>query len=842
MRSTWRVTGSAVGLALAALQGAAHAQSVGQAQPYVFDPTPAVSSVTAVAANLAPGATVIEPLVVPASSVTSTVAAPVVSAASPIYDAASPVASSYYSTVTTTTAAPVSASAPVVAATPVAASAVAPLYTATPPVAISAPVVVAPVAPPVAPPLYSATPPAAAFPVASAPVLTPVAPSTVYLEPIDMIGYRETRPGVTEVSGEALEIAMGARVDEALREIPGVFTRINPQQPGVAMNIRGFEGSGRVNSMVDGVRQNFRFTGHEAQGFTYVDQNLLSSIDVARGAETGVGGGGLAGSVNFRTLGVSDIVAPGQNYGALARAGWGSNGAGFSGVVGGGLRYEGLGVAGAVSYRDSDDYKNGNGEKIAETGQELVSGLVKAEFDNGGDHRANLGGVFYDNEFAANSYYQTLTNRTLTAGYGYNPLGNDLVDFEANLRFSDIKTTYDRAISPPPPPRFAAAVGRVVRTQGIGGDLSNRSLLSFGEVDLVSTNGLEYFRDQLKGENGVNPLGLANGNVNPNDGRATDLALFSENELSYGMFDLTAGLRYDRYTVKGSGEYLSGLAPNVVRVPFDVDISEGKFNPSLTLSAEPVEGLRPFVKWSRSSRAPTLQETLLGGSHPGQTASSFRPNPNLKPERMETWEFGARFDRRDLLQQGDSVTARANYYRSNVNDYILSAFNPAAGGMSFINTPGESKVSGVELEAGYDAGPYFIRAAYAHADSKLPEQTAGLGAGQYLPDDTASITAGVRLLDRKLTLGAAYNYVSGGLEVVQPLTPNAPTLVEKKDSYGVVDLFADYQLTDNFRVGAKVTNVFDKAYRSWLTPAPFTATGQDTGAGRAFFITGEARF
>lgn len=837
MRSTWRVTGSAVGLALAALQGGAHAQSVGQAQPYVFDPTPAVSSVTAVAASLAPGATVIEPLVVPASSVTSTVAAPVVSAAAPIYDAASPVASSYYSTVTTTTAAPVSASAPVVAATPVAASAAAPLYTATPPVAISAPVVVAPVAPPVAPPLYSATPPAAAFPVASAPVLTPVAPSTVYLEPIDMIGYRETRPGVTEVSGEALEIAMGARVDEALREIPGVFTRINPQQPGVAMNIRGFEGSGRVNSMVDGVRQNFRFTGHEAQGFTYVDQNLLSSIEVARGAETGVGGGGLAGSVNFRTLGVSDIVAPGQNYGALARAGWGSNGAGFSGVVGGGLRYEGLGVAGAVSYRDSDDYKNGNGAKIAETGQELVSGLVKAEYDNGGDHRANLGGVFYDNEFGANSYYQTLTNRTLTAGYGYNPLGNDLVDFEANLRFSDIKTTYDRPMT-----ASTSALGRTVRTQGIGGDLSNRSFVSFGDVELTSTNGLEYFRDQLKGENGVSPTtGLPNGNVNPNDGRATDLALFTENELSYGIFDLTAGLRYDRYTVKGSGEYKSGTAPNLVSNPFDVDISEGKLNPSLTLSVEPVEGLRPFVKWSRASRAPTLQETMLGGSHPGQAASGFRPNPDLKPERMSTWEFGARFDRRDMLQQGDSVTARANYYRSNVDDYILSGYNAAARGMSFINAPGESKVSGVELEAGYDAGPYFIRAAYAHADSKLPAQTAGLGAGQYLPDDTASITAGVRLLDRKLTLGGAYNYVSGGTEV-----DLIQGVVEKKNSYGIVDLFADYQLTDNFRVGAKVTNVFDKAYRSWLTPAPVAFAPpfppQDTGAGRAFFITGEARF
>ena len=68
--------------------------------------------------------------------------------------------------------------------------------------------------------------------------------------------------------------------------MPGTSTRENPQNPGVAVNIRGFEGSGRVNMMIDGVRQNFRFTAHEAKGFAYVDPALLAGVDIMRGARS----------------------------------------------------------------------------------------------------------------------------------------------------------------------------------------------------------------------------------------------------------------------------------------------------------------------------------------------------------------------------------------------------------------------------------------------------------------------------------------------------------------------------------------------------------------------------
>ena len=128
------------------------------------------------------------------------------------------------------------------------------------------------------------------------------------------------------------EIETFGQVDtgDVLRSMPGTFTRESPQNAGVAVNIRGFEGSGRVNMMIDGVRQNFRFTGHEAQGFVYVDPALLAGVDIARGAVSTAGGAGaLVGTANLRTLDVDDIIKPGQKTGVMTTLTYGTNGVGW---------------------------------------------------------------------------------------------------------------------------------------------------------------------------------------------------------------------------------------------------------------------------------------------------------------------------------------------------------------------------------------------------------------------------------------------------------------------------------------------------------------------------------
>src|SRR3569832_1132870 len=177
-----------------------------------------------------------------------------------------------------------------------------------------------------------------------APAVTPaLAQSTTestYLSPLvvaaaGLVGgsigdpYKKTA-AVSVVSKDEIGQFGGQNLDNALRTQPGVFTRDNPQNIGVAVNVRGLEGSGRVTLSIDCAKQNFRFTGHEAQGFTYVDPAILAGIDVQRGsAEGAAGAGSLAGSANFRTLSIDDIVTdPDKNYGGGGAAAGGGGGGG----------------------------------------------------------------------------------------------------------------------------------------------------------------------------------------------------------------------------------------------------------------------------------------------------------------------------------------------------------------------------------------------------------------------------------------------------------------------------------------------------------------------------------
>ncbi|MCQ4160364.1 TonB-dependent receptor [Roseomonas sp. GC11] len=599
----------------------------------------------------------------------------------------------------------------------------------------------------------------------------------------------------------------GNSLDDLLRGVSGVFTRETSQQPGVAVNIRGFEGQGRVNMMIDGVRQSFRFTGHEAAGFTYVDPNLLAGIDITRGAVLDAGGGALAGTVNFRTLGVDDVVAPGRSFGALSRLSWGSNGVGFQEMLAAGARIGGTGVMGAISQRNSDNYHDGYGNSVAGSGQELTSGLVKMTTDLGGGHSLGLGAVIYDNDFYANSFYQTVNNKTFTANYRYNP-GNNLIDLRVNAAYNDLVMKYTDGAT-------KSTIGRVIEDKGAGFDVSNLSTFTWGPFRVRSNNGMEYFHDEVSSENG---------GVNPADGTSSLLGVFTDTTFSYGIFDLTPGLRYNRYTLDGSSQ------PSRTASRADVDLTKDSLDPKLTLAANVTSWLQPYVTWSRSMRAPTLQETMLGGDHPGNTSASFIPNANLRPETQQGWEFGVNVNRHGLWRADDVFTARANYFMMDVDDYIVARYVSSARAYRYENVTGTSKVSGFELEMSYDPRIVFARASFTHTNSDLATQQPGAGASQYLPDNIGSVTFGARFLDERLTVGSRYDYVSDGKQATF-----TGTTTQGGKPYHLLGLFASAKVTENVEVNARVTNLMDVAY------TPFLST-IGTGQGRTIYLGTEIRF
>ena len=644
----------------------------------------------------------------------------------------------------------------------------------------------------------------------------------------------ETPAAVSTATKSELETFGQVNTGDVLRAMPGTYTRESPTNSGIAVNIRGLEGSGRVNMMIDGVRQNFRFTTHEAQGLLYVDPSLLAGVDIERGAVATTGGAGaLAGSANFRTLGIDDIIKPGNSTGAITSLTWGSNNQGFSEMAAGAVRAGSVAVGGAISYRNPDDYKNGDGLTIPYSRQDILSGLVKAEFGATPYNRLTIGGVFYDNDFFAQSVYQQVDSKVFTAKYRYTSMDNPLIDFRFNASMSDVAMHYRRAISP------MASAGRHIRDEGMGLDMSNTSRFNWGAIQVKSEYGVEYFKDDVTAKNLINPG--SGGGVNPS-GESSIGGVFSQTTFSHGVFDLIAGLRYDFYQLDGTFTAQPGNPQGVPVGLYDLDRSEGRLNPKVTLAAQVTPWLQPYITYAESFRPPTIQETMLGGSHPSG-GFGFAPNPFLKPEILKGWELGANVTANGVWSRRDAFRFKAAYFNNNIEDYISGCFSgPCA--VTFINNPGTSKVQGVELQGSYDARYIFGQLAYTYTHSDLPSQTNGLGAQSYLPDHVLVITAGLRFLDEKLTLGARATVTSEAYIGDINAAPGAPA---RSDGYALVDLFSSYKVNDTLTIGANVNNLFDEAYTPALsspptvscTPAGVTC---NTGMGRTFLLTAKTHF
>lgn len=161
-------------------------------------------------------------------------------------------------------------------------------------------------------------------------------------------------------------------IDQILRTMPGSYTQIDESQGTIQTNIRGLSGMGRVNTMIDGVPQTFygmsadvlggsgdgihfgaRIRGTEAFGAA-IDQNLIADIDMQRGTFSGTSGSnGLMGSVNFRTIGIDDLIYKDRNFGAMIKLSYGSKGVGpsYMGALAGKYRFKNGGfIGGMVAY------------------------------------------------------------------------------------------------------------------------------------------------------------------------------------------------------------------------------------------------------------------------------------------------------------------------------------------------------------------------------------------------------------------------------------------------------------------------------------------------------------
>lgn len=190
-------------------------------------------------------------------------------------------------------------------------------------------------------------------------------------------------------------------------------------------------------------------------------------------------------------------------------------------------------------------------------------------------------------------------------------------------------------------------------------------------------------------------------------------------------------------------------------------------------------------------KAPTMNDLYFPNT-PGVGSG----NPNLLPEESRNAEISLRY------QQG-ADHARITYFHNKIENLIAWTTDPD----TFFSTPanvGQAKIEGIELSAGTAIGSWLLNANATFQDPK--------------DQDT-----GQQLRRRAKAFGTlSASYVSGpfkgGVELKLVGTryddPHWMTGVNqvRMGGYGLTNLFGEYTLARDWKLFARVDNLFDKNY------------------------------
>lgn len=684
-----------------------------------------------------------------------------------------------------------------------------------------------------------------------------------------------TRPGA--YSSRTLNKNLQS-LDASLRSMAGTYTQIDPLQGTVSVNIRGMNGLGRVNTMVDGVTQtffgmapaNYHGGANTAAGVP-LDPNFLAEVDVTRGNSAGSQGvNALAGSANMRTLGVDDVLMAGRQIGVLSRFKVGDNGLGRTGMVavagktdpfanGGGLGAM-VGISGTRTYAT---YKNGGGRSskdfIGEDNkylrQEPHSEIYKLNLNPDEFNKIELSGRNYSNTFTR----RDITSDDYAVRYNYAPL-NELIDINLLASTSRGNQSYK--------PESLYNFNRSSTTNKSNAvDLNNTSRFTLAE-DLYAefqvggkVMDTRYSRRFVQStETDRNAFAPA--------GKQKISALYTGLTLNKDIYQLDLNLNYTRSQVEGHKPACADNEKCFPQGATTLRLDDKAFNPSATLSAQVTPWLQPFVSWSHSSRAPNVQEVFFANE------GGASMNPFLKPEKAETWEAGFNVNKKGLLLEQDRFHLKALAYHTRIKDYINSEFfmlcysgqlchdleNSFDGFNAnvYVNTTSPVTTKGYEIEAGYDVGFAYANLAWSKQQTDQPTSIAStIYTFAYsdmsdLPESYATLDIGGRLFEQKVTLGSLVKFTgkskrlstegisSDTNSIPKEKMPNIPT---------VIDLYSSWQMTDNVLLRFSVQNVTNRDYAEALNRmnqsldyAQEGASVNTTARGRTYVFGGEIQF
>ncbi len=626
--------------------------------------------------------------------------------------------------------------------------------------------------------------------------------------------------GASVVTRTDLDRIQPDRISDALVSVPGLEVSEDGDDPASSINIRGLQDFGRVNVMIEGARQNFQRSDHGANGTFYLEPELIKRVDIVRGpVATIYGSGAIGGVVNFLLKDPEDIVEPGETWALQTKAGYTSNEDGILISTTGAVQpSEAGGVLGNIVYRDDGEYKDGSGDVVRNSDENILSALIKGKFRPADGHIIEASYTYQDADYTTRSVGTTGTitardtkteDDTATVKWHYDAPDNPLVDWSVSTYYTSTKSDQTLLSG-----TGTAGSERQFRIRTAGTDFHNTSEFFTGSIAHAVTIGGDIFRDKIKVEDG-DPAGSAD-EFTPT-GKRIAYGAFIQDEIEVtDWLEFIGALRFDGYELSGGGNKSTGT----------------RISPKVTVGITPFQGIQFYASYAEGYRAPAVTEAFNSGTHPVPPAFVITPNPNLKPETAQNYELGVNLKFDDIVTDGDAFRAKATIFRNEVKNYIdafLTGFIPATCFGFPFNTCGtfqyqnisKARLEGVEVEATYDAGTHFAQMAYTRI--RGDDLAADVPLISVHPDKLVT-TVGLRFLEERLTIGGRWTMVDAQNRL--PGVDRTGGVVVARGSHDPVDLFATYDHNRYFSTAITLKNIFDESYTKYLNldPSPgFTA-------------------
>jgi hemoglobin/transferrin/lactoferrin receptor protein len=658
---------------------------------------------------------------------------------------------------------------------------------------------------------------------------------------------------ITVITPEQLQRTQASNIFEAVRSAPGVSTSGGPRASGMTFSIRGFADGEDVMVKVDGAPKAFE---KYRMGGTFIEPELLRSIEIQRGPQIGSGSGALGGTIIAQTKNAADLLRPGQTVGAKAKFGYGNNNDEYSRSY---MLYarphERVDILYNYSNRQSNNITLADKTKLDSSAIESISELLKVSlfptdnlevitslvkftdtglqpYDATGGQPGTFGNVIRaTDDFSWTETFNYIPDtpwinfKAIFAG-GYTRLNDLIRPGMSNINPRRVRAGVDC--------RGVTNILNPADTTSCQGNLYDHYIYKTRTVDLTNTSVIAKTKDlelsilvgwQYNGRereverffdnrNSNDQVRYPNGfNESAPSGDRSFKAFYLQPNIQLGQLNIKPGYRRDDYEVAATD-----LArENLLRLEKDykTEFTEETFSLGLAydfFTRNSPKQLTVYSNYAQGFKPPLLDE-YFGTIIFGLRCFSLTQNPSgicgdlYKPQTSESTEVGISYQNPQIWNTEISLSTKLNFFHIDTSNLLISKRYDQASGT--YPQDGFERRNGVEFESFLQYRDWYIRGAYSRIKGELFD---GVTADRPLytaPGNTLNINIG-KAITNAIDVNLTYRKVSDRNVIVGFALPYT---YGTQDGYELWNAGISWRVSPNFTMRLIGENLTNNEYR-----------------------------